>query len=181
MITEDEVIKNAWQVLENSIINYQGQPIGVLAAQEVQDSPLNYDQCFTRDFAVAALAFLMQGKTEIVRNFLCQMIELQNHQKQMDCFQPSQGLMPASFKVDSQQDQIIADFGESAIARVAPVDSGFWWLFLLRSYIKATDDWELVKRPSFQQGIRLILDLYLTPRFEMLPTLLVPDASFTMG
>lgn len=102
MITEDEVIKNAWQVLENAIINDQGQPIGVLAAQEVQDSPLNYDQCFTRDFAVAALAFLMQGKTDVVRNFLCQIIELQNHQKQMDCFQPSQGLMPASFKVDSR-------------------------------------------------------------------------------
>jgi hypothetical protein len=64
--------------------------------------------------------------------------------------------------------------------RVAPVDSGFWWLFILRTYIKVTDDWELVKRPRFQQGIRLILDLYLTPCFEMLPTLLVPDASFTI-
>ena len=37
--------------------------------------------------------------------------------------------MPASFKVDG--DNIIPDFGESAIARVTPVDSCFWWLFII--------------------------------------------------
>lgn len=51
----------------------------------------------------------------------------------MDCYSPGQGLMPASFKVRSVpldgpdgefKDVLDPDFGESAIGRVAPVDSG---------------------------------------------------------
>jgi len=40
--------------------------------------------------------------------------------------------MPTSFKVVSKgvEEAIVADFGEQAIARVAPVDSCFWWLFI---------------------------------------------------
>lgn len=53
----------------------------------------------------------------------------------MDCHSPGQGLMPASFKVhvmpldcdDSENKELLdPDFGEAAIGRVAPVDSG--WL-----------------------------------------------------
>lgn len=174
----NSITEIAQQTLEDAIIYHHGSPVGIVAACNSKGETLNYDQCFTRDFAVSALTFLMQGKTDIVRNFLTTMIELQNCRKQMDCFQPGQGLMPASFKVDGEQ--IIPDFGESAIARVAPVDSGFWWLFVLRAYVKATGDVNLAHQPNFQQGIRLLLDLYLTPRFEMLPTMLVPDGSFTI-
>lgn len=51
----------------------------------------------------------------------------------MDCYSPGQGLMPASFKAgklplegrDGEfEDVLDPDFGESAIGRVAPVDSG---------------------------------------------------------
>lgn len=51
----------------------------------------------------------------------------------MDCYSPGQGLMPASFKVRSVpldgnneafEEVLDPDFGESAIGRVAPVDSG---------------------------------------------------------
>lgn len=51
----------------------------------------------------------------------------------MDCYSPGQGLMPASFKVstvpldgsnDAFEEVLDPDFGESAIGRVAPVDSG---------------------------------------------------------
>lgn len=51
----------------------------------------------------------------------------------MDCYSPGQGLMPASFKVktvpldgsDGGFEEVLdPDFGESAIGRVAPVDSG---------------------------------------------------------
>lgn len=51
----------------------------------------------------------------------------------MDCYSPGQGLMPASFKVrtvpldesDGAFEEVLdPDFGESAIGRVAPVDSG---------------------------------------------------------
>lgn len=56
----------------------------------------------------------------------------------MDCYSPGQGLMPASFKVrtipldgddSATEDVLDPDFGESAIGRVAPVDSG-WQLLL---------------------------------------------------
>lgn len=51
----------------------------------------------------------------------------------MDCYSPGQGLMPASFKVrtvpldgnnEAHEEVLDPDFGESAIGRVAPVDSG---------------------------------------------------------
>ena len=49
----------------------------------------------------------------------------------MDCYSPGQGLMPASFKVravpldgNTHEEVLDPDFGESAIGRVAPVDSG---------------------------------------------------------
>lgn len=51
----------------------------------------------------------------------------------MDCHSPGPGLMPASFKVKSVplegndgsfEEFLDADFGESAIGRVSPVDSG---------------------------------------------------------
>lgn len=56
----------------------------------------------------------------------------------MDCYSPGQGLMPASFKVrtvpldgsnEAFEEVLDPDFGESAIGRVAPVDSG---LFLVK-------------------------------------------------
>lgn len=42
----------------------------------------------------------------------------------------------------------MADFGESAIGRVAPVDSGFWWIILLRAYTKSTGDSSLADMPN---------------------------------
>ncbi|MEM7716507.1 MAG: glycoside hydrolase 100 family protein, partial [Cyanobacteria bacterium P01_A01_bin.68] len=70
------------------------------------------------------------------------------------------------------------DFGELAIAKVAPVDSGFWWLIILRAYVRASGDLSLARTVEFQRGIKLILDLCLISRFDMFPTLLVPDGSF---
>lgn len=63
----------------------------------------------------------------------------------MDCYSPGQGLMPASFKVRSVplngrdgdfEDVLDPDFGESAIGRVAPVDSGMSYqhIFLILYY-----------------------------------------------
>ena len=174
------VIKTAWETLEDSIIHYQGLPVGTVAAKDRGVPALNYDQCFTRDFAVSAIALLMKGEVEIVRNFLIATLELQSREKHMDCFVAGEGLMPASFKVVTENDEesLEADFGEKAIARVAPIDSGFWWLFVLRAYVKASGDIALAHKPEFQQGIRLILNLFLITRLEMFPTVLVPDGSF---
>jgi hypothetical protein len=170
----------AWELLEESIIYYQGKPIGTVAAQDAESDALNYDQCFIRDFVPSALVFLMHGKTEIVRNFLVETLKLQSHEKQIDCFEPGAGLMPASFKVHSRGNEefLVADFGELAIARVPPIDSCMWWILLLRAYEKATGDLTLARQPDFQAGIKLILDLCLVHRFSMYPTMLVPDGAF---
>ncbi len=170
----------AWKFLEKSIIYYQGKPIGTVAAHDPELDALNYDQCFLRDFVPSALVFLMHGKADIVRNFLVETLKLQSHEKQMDCFEPGAGLMPASFKVQSNgsEEFLIADFGEQAIARVPPVDSCMWWILLLLAHEKATGNFSLAHQPDFQAGIKLILDLCLVHRFSMYPTMLVPDGAF---
>ncbi|WCJ23242.1 Plant neutral invertase family protein [Euphorbia peplus] len=155
-----EIEKEAWKLLEGAIVNYCGNPVGTVAASDPADKlPLNYDQVFIRDFAPSALAFLLNGDSEIVKNFLLHTLQLQSWEKTVDCYSPGQGLMPASFKVRTAsvngafEEVLDPDFGESAIGRVAPVDSGLWWIILLRAYGKITDG------------------------FDMFPTLLVTDGS----
>jgi len=174
------LFEEAWGLLKNSIVEYQGKPVGTLAAVDKSTDALNYDQIFTRDFAVSAFAFLLNGEYEIVKNFLELTMKLQSREHQMDCFLPGRGLMPASFKINSTPNgkEIIPDYGEKAIARVTPVDSVFWWLYILRAYVKKTQDWDFAHSPQCQQTIKLILELSLTNRFDMFPTMLVPDGSF---
>lgn len=168
----------AWEALQSSTIYYQGHPVGNLAACDPHVESLNYDQCFIRDFVSSALVFLIKGNAEIVRNFLFYTLELQIKQRQLDFLEPGRGLMPASFKVmhDGSEEYLKPDFGERAIGRVTPVDSCLWWLFVLRAYVKATGDFSLAHQEDFQKGIRLIMSLCLVARFDMYPTLLVPDA-----
>lgn len=178
MKTKD-IETQAWEALEKSILYYKGIPVGTLAAYDVSVEALNYDQCFVRDFVSSALLFLMKGKTEIVRNFLEVTLKLQPKERQLDAYKPGRGLIPASFKVilDQGQEYLEADFGEHAIARVTPVDSCLWWMLVLRAYIVAKKDFSLAYQPEFQQGIRLIMELCLVTRFDMYPTLLVPDGA----
>ncbi|OMO53457.1 Six-hairpin glycosidase-like protein [Corchorus capsularis] len=182
-----EVEKEAWKILRDAVVNYCGNPVGTVAANDPADKqPLNYDQIFIRDFVPSALAFLLNGEGEIVKNFLLHTLQLQSWEKTVDCYSPGQGLMPASFKVrtapldgsiDAFEEVLDPDFGESAIGRVAPVDSGLWWIILLRAYGKITGDYSLQERVDVQTGIRLILNLCLTDGFDMFPSLLVTDGS----
>ncbi|KAI3423337.1 Alkaline/neutral invertase [Psidium guajava] len=179
--------KEAWKLLRNAVVNYCGNPVGTVAANDLADKQaLNYDQVFIRDFVPSALAFLLNGEGKIVKNFLLHTLQLQSWEKTVDCYSPGQGLMPASFKVRSVplegsdgafEEVLDPDFGESAIGRVAPVDSGLWWIILLRAYGKITGDYSLQERVDVQTGIRLILNLCLTDGFDMFPTLLVTDGS----
>ncbi|XP_058201721.1 alkaline/neutral invertase A, mitochondrial-like [Rhododendron vialii] len=181
------VEKEAWKLLRDAVVNYCGIPVGTVAANDpVEKQTLNYDQVFVRDFVPSALAFLLNGEGEIVRNFLLHTLQLQSWEKTVDCYSPGQGLMPASFKVKTMpldgsdgavEDVLDPDFGESAIGRVAPVDSGLWWIILLRAYGKLTGDYGLQERVDVQTGIRLILNLCLTDGFDMFPSLLVTDGS----
>jgi hypothetical protein len=175
-----DIEQAAWTLLKASVVHYRGEPVGTVAARDDGIDALNYDQVFTRDFAVSAVAFLLHGDYAIVRHFLLAALELQCSERHMDCFRPGLGMMPASFKVepDGGGERLAGDFGEHAIARVSPIDSGFWWLYLLYVYTRASGDEELARREDVQRGIRLILELCLPPRHEMLPTLLVPDGAF---
>ncbi len=179
-LDEEISLEESWRLLEESIIYYNGEPVGTVGACDPSVEALNYDQCFVRDFVSSALVYLVSGKTEIVRNFLIATLSLQSNDKQMNRFSAGQGLMPASFKIESwdSHQYLVADFGEHAIGRVTPVDSGLWWIILLRAYVKATGDYDLAHRRDFQDGIILILKLCLADRFDMYPTLLVPDGSF---
>ncbi|XP_061357045.1 alkaline/neutral invertase A, mitochondrial-like [Gastrolobium bilobum] len=182
-----EIEKEAWKLLQGAVVTYCGNPVGTVAANDPADKqPLNYDQVFIRDFVPSALAFLLNGDGEIVKNFLLHTLQLQSWEKTVDCYSPGQGLMPASFKVrtlpldgsnEAFEEVLDPDFGESAIGRVAPVDSGLWWIILLRAYGKLTGDYALQERVDVQTGIRLILKLCLTDGFDMFPSLLVTDGS----
>ncbi|KAL8533266.1 hypothetical protein ACS0TY_009597 [Phlomoides rotata] len=180
---EDE----AWELLKESVVNYCGSPVGTVAAKDTTDSNvLNYDHVFIRDFIPSGIAFLLKGEHDIVRNFLLHTLQLQSWEKTMDCHSPGQGLMPASFKVrtvpldgdDSATEEILdPDFGEAAIGRVAPVDSGLWWIILLRAYGKCSGDLSVQERIDVQTGMKMILRLCLADGFDMFPTLLVTDGS----
>lgn len=180
---EDE----AWRLLQESVVHYCGSPVGTIAAKDPSDGNiLNYDQVFIRDFIPSGIAFLLKGEYEIVRNFILHTLQLQSWEKTMDCHSPGQGLMPASFKVrtvpldgdDSATEEVLdPDFGEAAIGRVAPVDSGLWWIILLRAYGKCSGDLTVQERIDVQTGIKMILRLCLADGFDMFPTLLVTDGS----
>ncbi|CAL9166480.1 unnamed protein product [Musa hybrid cultivar] len=174
------MVGEAWDALRRSIVFFRGQPVGTIAAiDHASEEVLNYDQVFVRDFVPSAMAFLMNGEPDIVRNFLLKTLHLQSWEKRIDRFKLGEGVMPASFKVNHdpvrKTDTLMADFGESAIGRVAPVDSGFWWIILLRAYTKSTGDLSLAETPECQKGIRLILSLCLSEGFDTFPTLLCAD------
>ncbi|MFQ5469462.1 MAG: glycoside hydrolase 100 family protein [Gammaproteobacteria bacterium] len=174
-------IAAAQKILDDAGIQFNGQAVGTTAATDPKLSAQNYGECFIRDFVPSALANLMNGNTEIVSNFLTTVMQLRGQQKTMAGHELAEGLMPASFLVTSDKkgrDKIVADFGDRAIGRVAPVDSAMWWMILLRAYTITSGDISLAHSNEFQLGMRLILKLYLRESFETSPAMLVPDGSF---
>ncbi len=176
----NNILKQAWRFLENSIVEYKNKPIGTLAAVDKSQKQLNYNQVFIRDFAVSAFAFLLNDKTEIVRNFLDITMDMQIRENKIDTFLPAKGMMPASFKVKrtSSEEKLVEDYGEFAIARVTPVDSIFWWMYILITYIKKTEEFDYAHSDKIQTTIKNIIDLCIINRFDVFPTLFVPDGSF---
>ncbi len=176
-----EVLKSAYQLLEDALLYYRGEPVGTAAAMDRELAAPNYNECFVRDFVPSALVFLYEGKVDVVRNFLRLVAELRHQQSVMAGHDRAFGLMPASFSLPARDDPsgtARADFGERAIGRVAPVDSAMWWMILLRNYVVVTGDVALAHSAEFQESMRLSLDLYLKESFETSPAMLVPDGSF---
>lgn len=76
---ESATEKEAWWLLNRAVVSYCGSPIGTVAANDpgTVNQMLNYDQVFIRDFVPSAIAFLLKGEGEIVRNFLLHTLQLQ--------------------------------------------------------------------------------------------------------
>jgi glycogen debranching enzyme len=174
------LIDSAYDILNRSIIEFEGQPVGTAAAVDPDPAAIHYHECFIRDFVPSALVFLLDGRTDVVRNFLRSVMKLRGMQPVPEGHKRSKGLMPASFRVGNESDStpLVGDFGERAIGRVIPVDSAMWWMLLLRAYLIASDDWDLLNDPEILECAKQILDLYERESFESAPTLLVPDGSF---
>ena len=177
-----KALESAHALLNKSQIFFENKPVGMTAANDINSlAAENYSECFVRDFFPCAQVSLNEGKPEIVKNFLFSLLQLRAQQKNNCNHQIQSGVMPASFKkvVDSQgKESLLADFGERAIGKVAPVDSMLWWTILLGIYKTKTDDDELIKNPEIQKGLRDVLNIFLKESFEVSPTLLVPDGSF---
>lgn len=165
----------AERLLERAVLCHGDVELGLLASLDDSGDPLNYDQCFVRDFVPAALHFLIRGRHEIVRNFLLLVLKMQANERERNPDRIGAGLLPASFRLEPDG-SVDPDYGEEAIGRVIPVDSSLWWLWLLRAYVRWTGE-DLSARPPVQQALRRILGGLLQQRFELGPLLLVPDGS----
>jgi hypothetical protein len=76
--SKDTLEEEAWDLLQASIVEYCGNCVGTIAANDpTVSNALNYDQVFIRDFIPSAMAFLLRGEHEIVRNFLLHTLQLQ--------------------------------------------------------------------------------------------------------
>ena len=113
MVYDTKTVAQAWSLLDEATVRYQGANVGTIAALATGTDAANYDQIFTRDFFVSGLAFLLAGKYEIVKNFLRVTSDLQQTENSKNCFQAPRGVMPASFKVIKKNNKEIqvADFG----------------------------------------------------------------------
>ncbi|KAF2290051.1 hypothetical protein GH714_001613 [Hevea brasiliensis] len=130
-----------------------GQPVGTIAALDhSSNDALNYDQALGR----------IRCNCETYRLFYPW---TRSHASKLQ----------GSTQSCRSGDTLVADFGEAAIGLVAPIDSGFWWIILLRAYTKATGDFSLSQTRECQQGMKLILSLCLAEGFDTFPTLLCTD------
>lgn len=173
------VLDAARSLLDRSVFEYRGRPVGTLAAHGPRfEGAINYRECFVRDFVPAAFVYLAAGEPEIVAGFLDALVGLCSDGGTMEGHDLHPGVMPASFKVvkdDDGGERLVADFGDRAIGRVAPVDSMMWWTVVSGMYRRATSDGDRAADPEHQARFELVLDLCLKDSFEVFPTLLVPD------
>ncbi len=180
---DTEIAGLAEAVLRGASLRCGSEVIGTIAASDAIEDLLNYDECFVRDFAVSAAAFLAVDEFDVVRSFLRAVAALRPSEVG-SATPPADGLMPASFAVARRgdadgeaDDRLVADYGQRAIGRVAPVDSALWWILILRAYVRASGDEAFVRETVVHAALGRVLTFYLREQFEMLPSLLVPDGS----
>jgi hypothetical protein len=106
----DTPLESAWCLLKNAVMTLvEGRPVGTVAARDPQAPAAdNYEECFVRDFAVSGLVHLADGNAEVVRNFLTTIVRLLGQELTMAGHEIQPGVMPASFRRDSGQIQLVS-------------------------------------------------------------------------
>jgi len=161
---------------DQALVKLEGCYVGAVAAipkpsrSEESRQDLNYHEIFMRDNIPVMIYLLVEGKSEIVRNFLDTCLKLQSSEFQ------TKGIFPTSFV--EINGKLIADYGQRAIGRVCSVDATLWWPILAHIYVQRTGDRDWAKKPEVQLGLRRFLALILHPQFREAPTLYVPDGAF---
>ncbi len=169
---EDAVVANASAQFERTLVRVRGELVGSVAALEHPNrhEEANYGEVFLRDNVPVMVYLLLQGRTEIVRNFLTVCLDLQSSTYQ------TRGVFPTSFVEDNGQ--LLADYGQRSIGRISSVDASLWWPVVCWLYVKRSGDLDFGTSQKVQRGVQLLLDLVLHPTFEGTPVLFVPDCAF---
>ena len=169
---EEAVVASARGHFERTLVRVRGELVGSVAALEHpnKSDAANYGEVFLRDNVPVMLYLLVQGRFEIVRNFLTVCLDLQSSTYQ------TRGVFPTSFV--EQNGVLIADYGQRSIGRISSVDASLWWPVLCWLYVQHSRDVEFGTSQKVQRGVQLLLDLVLHPSFEGTPVLFVPDCSF---
>ena len=118
---EDAVVASACEQFERTLVRVRGQLVGSVAALEHPNrgEEANYGEVFLRDNVPVMLYLLLQGRTEIVRNFLTVCLDLQSSTYQ------TRGVFPTSFV--EEDGRLLADYGQRSIGRITSVDASLWW------------------------------------------------------
>jgi hypothetical protein len=161
-------------LFQKAMVAIDGQWSGSVAAipgrNAKQGSELNYSEIFIRDNVPVMAYMLLEGKYDVVKNFLNLCLKLQSTQFQ------TRGIFPTSFV--EIEGKLVPDYGQRAIGRVVSIDATLWWPVLAWAYVKRSGDREFACSPAVQNGLNNFLDLVLHPGFRDAPTLYVPDGAF---
>ncbi len=169
---EDAVVTRAQEHFERTLVRVKGELVGSVAALDHprRSGEANYGEVFLRDNVPVMVYLLLQGRFEVVRNFLAISLELQSNDTK------TRGVFPTSFV--EENGVVVADYGQRSIGRITSVDASLWWPILCWLYVKHSRDVEFGASQQVQRGVQLLLDLVLHPTFEGTPVLFVPDCAF---
>jgi len=143
---EEAVVASARAHFERTLVRVRGELVGSVAALEHpnKSDAANYGEVFLRDNVPVMLYLLVQGRFEIVRNFLTVCLDLQSSTYQ------TRGVFPTSFV--EQNGVLIADYGQRSIGRISSVDASLWWPVLCWLYVQHSRDVEFGASQKVQRG-----------------------------
>jgi hypothetical protein len=99
------VLADAAALVDRARLTLGGTVVGTVAARDDTFAIANYGECFVRDFAVTAAAWLPRGETAPVAAFIRTVADVQAAVADADGgLRPAEGLMPASFSVAGGDD-----------------------------------------------------------------------------